>query len=155
MATVGLHVREATSDDVPAVVAVFGRARSEAMPWLPVLHTHDEDLTHFGHALTGDGHRAWVATIDDAVVAFSAVGHGDLDHLYVDPDAQGRGVGAALFETVRAAFPDGFSFWVFTANVRAQAFYERLGARPLYATDGADNEERLPDLRYRWTPQGQ
>ena len=53
---------------------------------------------------------------------------------------------------MQQAAPDGFGFWVFAANEAAQRFYEARGARALYATDGADNEERTPDVRYLWRP---
>ncbi len=32
----------------------------------------------------------------------------------------------------------------------ARRFYEARGFRPVRFTDGADNEERWPDVRYRW-----
>ena len=33
---------------------------------------------------------------------------------------------------------------------RALRFYEARGFRPVRFTDGADNEEQMPDVRYRW-----
>ena len=38
----------------------------------------------------------------------------------------------------------------FQANTRARRFYETHGFRAIRFTDGADNEERTPDVRYRW-----
>jgi hypothetical protein len=37
-----------------------------------------------------------------------------------------------------------------TRNTPARGFYEARGFSLLYTTDGADNEEREPDARYRW-----
>ncbi len=125
------------------------------MPWLPVMHTPDEDLEYFGHALAGGpDHCAWVAEADGAVVGFVAAGHGDLDHLYVDPGWQGRGIGTDLFDTAAAHLDPGFGWWVFAGNERAQQFYEARGGAPVYATDGSGNEERQPDVRYRRLPPG-
>jgi len=32
----------------------------------------------------------------------------------------------------------------------ARRFYERHGFRAIHLTDGRDNEEKMPDVRYRW-----
>ena len=33
---------------------------------------------------------------------------------------------------------------------RARRFYEERGCRAVRFTDGRDNEEKVPDVRYRW-----
>ena len=64
-------------------------------------------------------------------------GLGEVWAIYVDPDAQGRGVGRALMDAaIRDLTVRGFDeivLWVFEANAPARAFYERLGWTP----DGA------------------
>jgi ribosomal protein S18 acetylase RimI-like enzyme len=64
-------------------------------------------------------------------------GLGEVWAIYVDPDAQGRGVGRALMDAaIRDLETRGFGeavLWVFEANAPARAFYERLGWTP----DGA------------------
>jgi putative acetyltransferase len=40
--------------------------------------------------------------------------------------------------------------WCFQANARARRFYEARGFQAIRFTDGANNEERTPDVRYRW-----
>ena len=40
--------------------------------------------------------------------------------------------------------------WCFQANTGGRRFYERHGFRAIRFTDGADNEEKVPDVRYRW-----
>jgi hypothetical protein len=40
--------------------------------------------------------------------------------------------------------------WCFQANARARRFYEARGFRPIRFTDGDGNEEKTPDVRYRW-----
>jgi GNAT superfamily N-acetyltransferase len=142
-------IRQATPDDAAAVVRIFRESRVEAMPWLPVLHTAEEDQAWYRDRLGGE---AWVYELDGRVVGFALVREGDLDALYVAPEAQRGGVGTALFRRAQEARPDGFGWWVFRDNARARRFYESLGGRCLYETDGAGNEERTPDARYEWRP---
>ena len=40
--------------------------------------------------------------------------------------------------------------WCFQANERARRFYETRDFHAIRFTDGADNEEQMPDIRYRW-----
>jgi GNAT superfamily N-acetyltransferase len=131
------------------VVRIFRESRAVAMPWLPVLHTAEEDEAWYRERLGGE---AWVYELDGVVVGFALVRENDLDALYVAPDAQRGGVGTALFRQAQATRPQGFGWWVFRDNARARRFYESLGGRLLYETDGADNEEKSPDARYEWRP---
>jgi len=74
-----------------------------------------------------------VAWVDGRRTGFSAVRpvvHGDceLDGLFVEPDAMGRGVGRALVDDVgRRARRAGAYRIVVIANPQAVGFYERLG----------------------------
>jgi GNAT superfamily N-acetyltransferase len=144
-------IRRARPEDADAVVRIFRESRAEAMPWLPVLHTAEEDTGWYRPRLVGE---AWVYELDGRVAGFCLVREDDLDALYVEPKAQRRGVGSALFRLAQEARPGGFGWWVFRDNVRARRFYEALGGRCLYETDGAGNEERTPDARYEWRPSG-
>jgi GNAT superfamily N-acetyltransferase len=45
---------------------------------------------------------------------------------------------------------EALELWCFQANSRACRFYEARGFRAIRFTDGADNEEKTPDVRYRW-----
>ena len=142
-------IRPATPDDAPAVARVFGDSRAEAMPWLPVLHTPEEDLAWFTKQLAGEAY-VW----DEGGILGYAVLNGDeLHDLYIAPEAQGRGIGSALFARVQEARPAGFHLWAFRDNTRARGFYERRGCVVVRATDG-DNEEGLPDVMYEWRPTG-
>jgi putative acetyltransferase len=141
--------RARPDDDVDAVVRIVRESRAEAMPWLPVLHTAEEDTNWYRERLAGE---AWVYELDDQVVGFALVRDDDLDALYVAPEAQRLGVGSELFRQAQEARPGGFGWWVFRDNTRARRFYEVNGGRCLYETDGAGNEERTPDARYEWRP---
>jgi ribosomal protein S18 acetylase RimI-like enzyme len=145
-----VRLRLATTEDAGAVAALFRRSYA-SIGFLPTLHTPEEDLGFFGGVIERD--EVWVAEDENGrVLGFAALGDGELGHLYVDPPAQGRGVGAALFAHAQERRPDGFRLWVFQENARARRFYEARGCVVVELTDGAGNEEREPDARYEWRP---
>ena len=114
------------------------------MDYLPHLHSFASVVTWMRGTVLAQ-HRVWVAEADGAVVGYASLHDGFLANLYVHPSHQGGGIGGALLAEVRRSAPDGFKLWVFEANRSAIRFYERHGARTLRMTDGAENEERLPD----------
>jgi putative acetyltransferase len=145
-------LRAARPADAPAVVAVFHAARAAALPYLPVVHAPEEDAAFFG-GLVGQG-IVTVAELDGRVAGFLALNGDWVDHLYVDPPAQGRGLGGALLRHAQARRAE-LQLWVFQRNTRAIAFYEHHGFTLAERTDGSGNEERTPDARMVWpTPAG-
>ncbi len=144
-----ITLRPATLDDVPPVGALFTHTRRTCMPYLPALHTADED-----HAWMRDvvfkNCDVWIAEVDGSLAGFLAVEGDTLAHLYVHPEHHSRGVGTALLAKARELRPNGFRLWVFQRNAQARHFYERNGLRLAQLTDGATNEERTPDAQYVW-----
>ncbi len=138
-------IRRAGPEDVEEVVAIFEPSFA-TLDFLPQLHTHEENLAFFGRALA-DGDAFLFGSDGFAILAGD-----ELSHLYVRPEAFGRGVGRALFEHVISKRPGGFEFWVFQQNERARRFYEAHGAEAVEFTDGSGNEEQTPDVRYAWRP---
>lgn len=139
-------LRPAQPADAPTITAVFQAARRASMPFLPIVHTSDEDHAFFaGVVAAGD---VTVAEIDGEVVAF--LGLGDrLDHLYVVPDHHRRGLGSALLRAAQDQRPR-LELWVFQRSIDAIAFYEAHGFSVVKATNGANNEEREPDFLMAW-----
>jgi GNAT superfamily N-acetyltransferase len=70
--------------------------------------------------------------------------------LYTRPDRIGMGAGSQLIEASKATGVGALELWCFQANERARRFYEARGFHAVRFTDGADNEEQMPDIRYRW-----
>lgn len=142
-----LLLRPSVAADVAALTAVQLAARAAA-PMPPGIHPPDEVRAHLTARLRDS--ETWVAEADGVVVGYARFTRTWLDDLYVDPGHQGAGTGTALLDLVKARHPGGFSLWVFAQNLPARAFYAARGLVEREHTDGAENEERAPDLRMEW-----
>jgi ribosomal protein S18 acetylase RimI-like enzyme len=147
-----MQLRPARPDDADAVAEAFIAAR-EPMTYLPRLHTV-EGIHGFFRDIVLRDHEVWIAQDEGLVAGFAALGEETLEHLYVAPAHQDKGMGAALLERAKERRPRGFRFWVFQRNEGARRFYERHGCRLVRLTDGSANEEREPDALYEWRPAG-
>lgn len=144
-------LRPAESRDADAIAGVHTLSRRDALPYLPVLHTDDETRAWVTHVVLVD-QDVWVAERQGQVIGITCLHGHELEHLYVLPGEQGQGVGSALLAKAMELSPDELVLWAFQRNVSARAFYEHRGFTAIAWTDGADNEEHEPDVRYRWTP---
>lgn len=95
-------------------------------------------------------HGFTLAIIDSQIAGFSCMSDGVLDFLYVRRQFRNRSVGKMLLNRCKFACPAGFALWTFQQNNGARRFYEREGFVEVERTDGAGNEEGLPDIRYIW-----
>ena len=120
------------------------------MPYLPELHTDDEVRAWVAGGMLPNA-VVWVAEIDGEVAGYVALRGADLDHLYVAPEYQGRGVGGMLLSKAKELSPEGLELYAFQRHRRARAFYEARGFVAIASSDGAGNEEQEPDVLYRWT----
>jgi len=93
----------------------------------------------------------WVALDGDRPLGFASLDGEWLDQLFVDPQAQGAGVGRALLQAVKDASPCGLWLHVFSRNSRARRFYEAAG---FTLTEGemaaTTRSANLTDCTYRW-----
>jgi GNAT superfamily N-acetyltransferase len=140
-------LRDGAADDADRLTDLFLRARATAMPWLAVVHTAAETRWWMEHVVLA-GLRVRVADGGCGPLGFAAVEGSWLEHLYVDPAAQGRGIGRALLEDALGALSGPVSLHVFTRNERARRFYEAAGFVLTGDGDGSGNEEREPDCTY-------
>jgi ribosomal protein S18 acetylase RimI-like enzyme len=143
-------VRPATAADADAVTSVFLASRAAALPWLPRLYSDEETRWWVEHVVLAEC-SVWVATEPD-VVGFAALRGAVLEHLYLQPDRRGQGIGTLLLHQVRQAGSSGLTLSVFARNTAARAFYEHHGFQMLGVSDGSRNEECEPDVTYEWTP---
>jgi GNAT superfamily N-acetyltransferase len=139
-------LRDARPDDAPALAAIL-RAWLDETPWMPKLHTPDEDRAFLRNLI----HTQTVRVAEtDAPLAFLAMDRGLIGALYVAPTARNTGLGARLIQDAQTREPH-LTCWCFQANLAAQRFYLRHGFTTARETDGALNEENLPDLCLVWS----
>ena len=143
-------IRRATSEDVDAVAELYDRS-FRTLTFLPVLHTVDEHRVWFARQFAE--HEPWVWD-EGGVRGFLVLTDDQLLYLYLDLRWTDRAIGSALLDHAKERRPGGFTLWTFQQNEGARRFYERHGLTAIEFTDGAGNEEKTPDVRYRWTPSG-
>ncbi|MEM8578855.1 MAG: GNAT family N-acetyltransferase [Pseudomonadota bacterium] len=136
-------LRPARPEDALACGAILS-AFIDGTDWMPRLHSRAEDIGFCGMMID----RGWVTVAGQPAQGFLAREDAFIHALYVAPDRQGRGIGKALLDAAKAA--PRLELWTFQANLRAQAFYRREGFTEAERTDGARNDEGLPDIRFTW-----
>lgn len=137
-------IRRATPADAAAIGRVFVAARDE-MAYLPRIP--DDDRPQLGGWFL-ERADLWVDERAGRVAGFVGLDEGEVTHLYVDPSAQGAGIGTGLLQHAISLSDGRLWLWVFQRNEGARRLYERHGFRLVELTDGAGNMEREPDARY-------
>jgi GNAT superfamily N-acetyltransferase len=146
----GVTIRRAVPADAPAVADVF-LAAIKATYEFPLAHTDDECRAWLAEEVVPHM-EAWVAEEAGRVVAMMVLDDSGIGHLYVDPPSHSRGIGSRLVELAKKRRPDGLELYTFQVNERARRFYEWHGFAVVTLGDGSGNEERQPDVLYRWQP---
>jgi ribosomal protein S18 acetylase RimI-like enzyme len=154
-----MTVRPARLEEKDALAGIFFRARNQMTYVPPVPEAH---LGLIADEIFQRNEEVWLAEENGRAVGFLAIrrsrsqGWEVLERLYVEPEAQNRGIGAALLEQAKRLRPGGLYLWVFQRNAGARRFYERHGFRVVTLRFGAaaDNMENEPDALYAWVPTG-
>jgi putative acetyltransferase len=147
----GFTLRRATACDADAIVNVHW-ASFRLLTFLPMLHTIEENRRFIANVILKEC-MVTVAEDESGIVAFLALRGEEVRLFYTRPDRIGMGAGSQLIDAVKASGVGGLELWCFQANERARRFYEQRGFRPIRFTEGAENEEKTPDVRYRWERQ--
>jgi GNAT superfamily N-acetyltransferase len=145
---VEIGIRKLDLVDMDAAARVHRAAFDERLPWLAGLHTPEEDRQFYRTQVFRDC-AVWGAGDGAELVGVVAFRPMWIDQLYVMPSSQGRGIGSKLLDIARAE-QRSVSLWTFQRNAPARRFYEGRGFVAIQETDGAGNEEREPDILYRW-----
>lgn len=163
-------LRRAGAGDAAAIAGISVRTWHHAYgdfidPRTLAERTVESQLPRWEERLGPDADgEVWVAQAGGRVVAYTAVGDsedadagsslGALRALYVDPAAQGAGLGALLHDhAVERLAALGFAtatLWSFAANDRARVFYEHRGWVLDASGAGQEGEDWLDaSVRYR------
>lgn len=118
------------------------------MPWLPVVHTSEDDILFFEKTVLLQ-QNVQLACKGAESVGFIAYDGIWLNHLYVAPEHWRCGVGIGLLEVAKSS-SDRLQLWAFQQNHKARAFYAACGFKEIEITDGRRNEEKAPDVRMVW-----
>lgn len=140
------HIRPAQPKDTAECVAIL-RAWIDETTWMPNLHSHSSMTQFWGDRIAEAD--AWVAEMGSGISGFIVRDGGFISALYLRRDARGQGIGKALLDTSKEG-ANTLKLWVFEANTRACAFYEREDFSQRQRTSGA-NEEKLPDVLMEWS----
>ena len=143
------EIARASRSQMAEVARVFKVSRRQALPFLPEIHSAEEDADHFTKVVF-PGNEVHVAiAANGQIVGFIAFADGWVNHLYLLPEVQGRGLGQRLLAIAQEKCPQ-LDLWTFQRNIHAQNFYLQQGFRQVESTDGNANEEREPDVLLRW-----
>lgn len=143
-----LSLRRAGPGDADAIARVFSPSL-RLLTFLPELHTVEEDRGFIANVILKNC-EVTVATHNDKIIAFLARQAEEIRLLYSHPGFIGKGAGSRLVDSAKTADVAALELWCFQENHAARRFYERHGFRAIAFTDGEDNEEKTPDVRYRW-----
>jgi putative acetyltransferase len=150
MPTRPFALRRATSDDAGAIAEVHS-ASFRLLGFLPQVHTVAENRRFIANVILKDC-EVIVAEDESGIVSFIALQGEEVRLLYTRPDRIGEGAGTQLIEAAKKTGVRALELWCFQANARARRFYEARGFFAVQFTDGEENEEKTPDVRYRWEP---
>ena len=144
-----LTLRRALPADADSGADLYISSSEASVPDIPPLtHTSDEVHQWFRDiVLTCE---VWLAEENGELRAVMVLDGDELGQLYVHPQRQSQGAGSALVRLAKSRRPGGLSLWTFQSNFGAQRFYERHGFVEVERTDGSNNDEKAPDIRFVW-----
>jgi GNAT superfamily N-acetyltransferase len=146
--TMPFKLRRARARDADAIAEVFS-ASFRLLTFLPMLRTVQDRHWFIENVILREC-EVTVAEDGSGIVSFLARRGEEVRLLYTRPDRLSMGAGTALIEAAKTGGVDALELWCFQANARARRFYEARSFRAIRFTDGAHNEEKTPDVRYRW-----
>jgi ribosomal protein S18 acetylase RimI-like enzyme len=143
-------IRDYRPGDFDAVTILWRIAREKSLPEFQRAKGHYfyEDQDYFrDHVLKED--QVFVVESVEHPIAFMAVQDDFIDHLYVHPDYQHRGIGKDLLQYAHKLSPEHLWLYTLQINRNARAFYEKNGfvAEKFGMSPPPESE---PDVEYHW-----
>ncbi len=146
-----IQIRPADRDDALCVAQLLIDTRTAFMPYAPLAHSHDEVREWVREMLIPKGGVFVATTMHEVVGVIATEREGDFSwiaQMAVKPSHVNRSIGSQLLTHAMQMLPRPVRLYTFQANLGARRFYERFGFRAILFTDGAENEERCPDVLY-------
>lgn len=144
--------RRADSGDARAVADLLIRSRQAAVGTIPAAVHPDAETHEWISTVVLPEREVWLTEdADRRALAVMVLDGSWVDQLYVEPTCTGMGLGSRLIELAKSRRPTGLQLWTFVTNTGAQRFYRRHGFVMAETTDGSDNEEQAPAIRFVWT----
>lgn len=146
--TLSLTIRKAKSAaEIAEAAALYERSGTAAFSWRPVGHFQARDFVAFAQE-----EEVWLAYMSDALVGLLSIFRAEnfVHCLYVDPAAQGLGIGRALVDFVRRKVGAPLTLKLDVPNRAAIRFYEATGWERMTGLDdqGVD-DHGITWARYR------
>jgi ribosomal protein S18 acetylase RimI-like enzyme len=124
-------IRRATREDAEAIaqvhLATWQFAYAELLAPEEIASVTLADRVAVWQGVLDEGGAVWVAQVDGRLAGLASIDGSQLTALYVDPIAQGAGVGTALLEEAQRA--GACSLEVLASNGHARTFYAARGWR--------------------------
>ena len=142
--TLTLTIRPAKdAAEIEDAAQLYVRSGRAAFTWRPDNHFRAEDFRMY--ALDEE---VWLAHMGGALVGILSIFRAEsfVHCLYVDPDAQGLGVGRALVEHVRRVVGEPLTLKLDIPNRKAIAFYEATGWEHMTGLD----DQGVDDAGIKW-----
>ena len=143
-------IRDYRSEDFDPITVVWRISREKSLPEFHSAKGHFfyEDQDYFRNHILKEN-QVFVVESDGKPIAFLAMRDDFIDHLYIHPDYQRRGIGKALLDYARQRSPEHLWLYTLQVNVNARAFYEKNGfvAEKFGVSPPPENE---PDVEYHW-----
>ena len=127
-----IQIRRATPDEADTLTVIAHAAKRHWKYPEDWIERWRADLTITPEFIADN--EVYVATIDDTIAGCCALVVSDslaeLEHMWIDPQQMGAGVGRALFERTRQRAAElGLAELELSADPNAEGFYERMGAQ--------------------------
>ena len=125
--TLAVSIRRARADELQTCAELYERSGNAAFTWRPKNWFRAADFLRFTKP-----EEVYVAESRGAILGILAFYRPQnfIHCLYVDPSAQGFGVGSALIEAAENIAGGPLALKVDEENTRAREFYDRHGFRP-------------------------
>lgn len=121
-------IRKIENTDIPALIVIWDKAASIAHHFLS-----DEFHQMVKEAMEEmylPNSETWIYSENDKALGFVSMMGNEIGGLFVDPDHQGKGIGAQLVSYVSEMHPT-LEVEVFEANKIGLPFYEKQGFKTL------------------------